>query len=134
MYDPDFKIDLILDPVAKGRPRVCRNGRAYTPEKTRRAEEAMRWQIGLAMKDRAVPMFGGPLAVEVELRFARPKSVKRAHHTVKPDIDNAVKLIGDAGNGLIWSDDSQIVQLSARKVYCDRGMIKLWVWRLDASP
>jgi Holliday junction resolvase RusA-like endonuclease len=128
MYEPDFKIELMVDPVAKGRPRVCKTGRAYTPEKTRRAEDTMRWLIASALQGRTVPMFTGALHVEMEFSFQRPKSVKRASHTVKPDLDNLAKLAGDAGNGLIWNDDSQIENLRVQKFYGDRGLVRIRVW------
>ena len=36
---------------------------------------------------------------------------------VKPDVSNLVKFYEDCMNGLIYIDDAQIVELSARKVY-----------------
>lgn len=127
MYEPDFKLEMHIDPVAKGRPRVCRNGRAFTPEKTRRAEDMIRWLVGQALQGRTVPLFEGPLHVEMEFSFQRPKSVKRMSHTVKPDLDNLVKMM-DACNGLIWRDDAQIECLRAQKYYSDRGLIRIRVW------
>ena len=41
----------------------------------------------------------------------------------KPDLDNMVKAVGDAMNGIAYSDDSQIVSLKARKVYALVGCI-----------
>jgi len=40
-------------------------------------------------------------------------------HTNKPDVDNLVKAIKDALNGLVWHDDSQIVYLFAKKEYSE---------------
>jgi len=39
-------------------------------------------------------------------------------HTKKPDLDNMVKFVKDCLNGEVWHDDSQVVNLSARKQYC----------------
>jgi len=36
---------------------------------------------------------------------------------VRCDIDNLVKLFNDSLNGIVWKDDSQIVELRARKSY-----------------
>ena len=70
-----------------------------------------------------------PLTVDV--RFYRPiqKSISKIERqrrltgqswpTVKPDVDNYVKAILDALNGVAFKDDSQIVVLYARKIYSD---------------
>ena len=39
--------------------------------------------------------------------------------TTKPDIDNLSKGIMDALNGVIWKDDSQVVELLLSKIYDD---------------
>ena len=62
----------------------------------------------------------GPIAVTMWLYLERPKSVKRAHPSVKPDIDKLARAVLDAGtNGGAWDDDSQVIELSARKLYAD---------------
>ena len=38
-------------------------------------------------------------------------------HTIKPDIDNLLKFVMDAGNGVLWNDDRQIHQVQMKKVY-----------------
>jgi Holliday junction resolvase RusA-like endonuclease len=47
--------------------------------------------------------------------------------TGKPDIDNLIKTIGDALNGIMWRDDSQIVMLQARKFYATEPFTVLTV-------
>lgn len=47
--------------------------------------------------------------------------------TARPDIDNLVKAVTDALNGILWKDDSQIVSLSAEKRYGESGRITLLV-------
>jgi len=52
--------------------------------------------------------------------FERPKSIKpkkRPYMIVKPDLDNLVKMVADACNGLLWLDDSQIIDLRCYKFY-----------------
>lgn len=61
------------------------------------------------------------MALDVEFVLARPKSVKRAHPTTKPDLDNFLKLLEDAGNGYIWHDDSQITVVRMSKRYTVSG-------------
>lgn len=67
-----------------------------------------------------LPMAGKGVAVELVLDFSfvLPKSVKfRPFHTVKPDIDKLQRAILDAGTGILWHDDNQVVQVFVRKGY-----------------
>jgi Holliday junction resolvase RusA-like endonuclease len=84
------------NPVAKGRPRCGKQG-AYTPQKTRDAEELIGW----CWKDvhGANPVSG---LVRVYLTFVEGPG-QRAQ-----DIDNLTKLVLDALNGVAWEDDTQV--------------------------
>ena len=107
-------------PVAKGRPRFA-NGHAYTPERTVDAEV----RLGTAMRQEFAEPLDGPLMLTVEFWFARPKSWSKARraevignpHTGKPDLDNLVKTVKDAGNTILWHDDGQIFSVDAIKLY-----------------
>ena len=116
-------------PVAKGRARSARTkfGKTihYTPKKTKVYENEV-------CKYALLAMYGGK-AIEESVRLTVflympiPKSwslKKKALAlsgeilpTTKPDLDNMVKLIGDAMNGVVYKDDSQIVWVTARKFY-----------------
>lgn len=103
-----------IDPVAKGRPRISKRGWAYTPDKTRRYEQ----EIAIMAKQQFnEEPFTGALSATIRFFFARPKTVKRLSHTVKPDLDNLVKAVLDPLNGIIFKDDSQITGLHAYKAY-----------------
>lgn len=60
-----------------------------------------------------------PVTVRVEtfdsLPTSRPKSVESEADTFKPDIDNVIKLVLDALNGVAWSDDAQVTRVIAYK-------------------
>jgi Holliday junction resolvase RusA-like endonuclease len=87
-------------PVAKGRPRFCRNGHVHAHR------PSMRWEDSAAVQLRAAigtPMYDQPLKLEVTAYFQRPKRLmrkssptNRVHHTSKPDSDNILKAVGDA--------------------------------------
>lgn len=60
------------------------------------------------------------LAVTVWLYLPKPKTVKRDRPSVKPDIDKLCRAILDGlTDGGAWSDDAQVVELSAAKLYAD---------------
>jgi Holliday junction resolvase RusA-like endonuclease len=110
-------------PVAKGRPRMTRQGRAYTPAKTRAAEgKIIEYFLTLGVTPKI-----GPLDVSLFAIMPIPGSWSKAKQanalaglispTGKPDLDNICKLVLDAANGVLWTDDSQIVRLDLCKAY-----------------
>lgn len=91
-------------PVSKERPRKGKGGRMYTPAKTVAAEQQIEWLCKSAMKG-ARPLDG---PVEVNLAFVVPDRRVR-------DLDNMAKTVLDAMNKLAYTDDSQIIRLTAEK-------------------
>lgn len=66
----------------------------------------------------------GPIRLEIDFFLPRPQSVsqaKRAMPIVPPDLDKLVRAVGDGigQSGMIWGDDSQIVEILATKSYAD---------------
>jgi len=109
-----------IEPVGKGRPIVCRNGHAFTPTKTRNAEQEIR-AFFLDKYKNFVPLQGA-LEVWIEFVVIMPKSRKKDKHCItKPDLDNSVKLCFDALNKYAYNDDKQIVVLHAGKRYVTDG-------------
>lgn len=54
-----------------------------------------------------------PVRVELDFHFALKAG--RGHKATKPDLDNLVKLVLDACNGIAYVDDGQVVDVRARK-------------------
>ena len=50
--------------------------------------------------------------------------------TTKPDIDNYVKSVLDASNGMLYHDDNQIVELIARKLYAEEPRVEIRIEEL----
>jgi len=86
----------------------------------------------------------GPLKMQIEFFMPRPKNHfgtgKNASnlkdsapwwHTSRPDLDNMIKLVKDALDGVFYKDDSQICTLHAAKAYTTQaprvivGLVKL---------
>lgn len=111
-------------PTPKSRPRFTRNGRTYTPAKTRVAEQSILAAYIVAAGAR--PPHDGPVDVAITATFTPPATWPKWRtaraidgmwpHISKPDLDNLVKLL-DGLNGRAWVDDSQIVSITARKRY-----------------
>lgn len=68
-------------------------------------------------------VFIGPVVLTVTFRLPRPQSLPKRylHHTKKPDLDKLVRATNDALTGVLYTDDSQIVDLHARKCYVAIG-------------
>lgn len=112
----------------KGRPRATAIGghaRMYTPAKTVSMEAMVRDFGAGAMMGGA--LLDGPLHLSVLVSLERPQSwskrkrVENPIPTGKPDLDNVVKLIGDALNGVVWRDDSQVASLHISRQFVENG-------------
>jgi len=68
-----------------------------------------------------------PLRLEVKFVLKKPTSARRKYPSVRPDLDNYVKLLKDALSGYLWDDDGQIVELIAKKEYGEMPCIELEV-------
>ena len=119
-------------PIGQGRPRfsmVCGHAKAYDPEKSRNYKAYVRLLATQAMKDSGFTMIEGPCCLDIMAFFEVPKSKSKKFKerallglerpTKKPDIDNIVKALQDALNGLAYKDDSSIVFLSVAKCYSE---------------
>ena len=114
------KYTILGDPRPQGRPKFFRRGNfvgAYDPKQSRDYKQTLAAQ--LAAQSPEFIEQGKAVSIYVEFIFARPKSLpKRVEdHVKKPDLDNLIKALKDAAKGILWHDDSQVVQLSARKIY-----------------
>lgn len=102
-----------IEPIAKGRP-VFGKGFTYTPKRTRDAEKNLKILMRSQFKHKPLE---SSIKIEIVFFMKRPKICKRAYPSTRPDIDNLIKMVTDAGNEILWKDDNLIVQISARKEY-----------------
>lgn len=80
------------------------------------------WQQLVAEQAQTVAadgLFVGPVSLGVAFQLPRPQSLPKRilHHTKKPDLDKLVRALKDALKGVLYTDDSQVVVIYARKVY-----------------
>jgi len=116
---------------------MARGGFTYTPKRTRDAESEIAFQ---AKQEWVGDPLSGAVSIiatfNVRIPKSWPKKKKerlRGRFCVQKrgDLDNYVKLLADALNGIIWEDDSQIVEIFAAKVWSDEGSILLKVQEVD---
>ena len=117
------------DPIPKGRPRFARRGQfvqTYTDSKT------LEYETHVAMRARhaigSSEPLKGALSVFLYLRYAVPESYTKKRKEAcllglefpkRIDLDNVYKSITDAMNGIVYLDDSQIVEAHIKKVYAE---------------
>jgi len=111
-------------PKGKARARTLRNGITYTPKETVQYENLVKMYCKQAMSGAPID---GPVAILVEAGFPIPKSASQnrqkamcnhdVYPTVKPDLDNILKIICDSLNGIAWRDDAQVVISTVWKYY-----------------
>ena len=105
-----------MRPVAQPRHRIGKHG-AYIPKE--HAIHAYKEAIKLRSISLQEQPLQGALKVTITFSFNRSKSVKRKRPAVKPDIDNLVKAVLDACNGICYKDDAQVCEIYAKKQYGD---------------
>lgn len=118
----EFVVPIV--PIGKARARVTSRG-TFTPTKTRNAEAAIALIAKGAMRGRQIA--AGRVIAAVEAVMPIPASWSKAKRqdaissvirpTGRPDADNISKLVLDACNGIVYADDSQIVDLTVTKFY-----------------
>lgn len=74
-----------------------------------------------------------PVKMDVTFRLAKPASVskKRTYPVVRPDLDKCVRALADSLTGVMWQDDSQLVSLTAHKVYGDPEGVEVTVTMME---
>lgn len=102
-----------ISPVAASRPQVPRFGKPYYKGRYKQYRKEVSDWLASNWEGEAM---SGPLRAEVWFCVPKPKTSKLRYP--KPDIDNFIKAVFDALNGLMWEDDYQIVQVDAEKMWC----------------
>lgn len=113
----EFRITVPETPKSKGRPRLGRRGRVYTPVATHEAEQ----RIAEIWRSLEGPKFEGPVELEVDFYKGKSEIIVKVSNDIplsglRGDIDNYVKLVMDGLNGVAWDDDKQVVLVYAAKM------------------
>lgn len=135
-------------PQGKARARTFYNPRigrsqSITPQNTVLYENLIK-QCYLAAEnsDKSRWFNSEPLEIFIDVYYEIPKSTTKKvraeiekgklYPTKKPDADNIAKVICDALNKIAYKDDSQIVNLSVRKLYsADRPKVMVKIFKKE---
>ena len=118
-------------PIAKGRARSARmsSGKVihYTPKKTANYESlvaicglgAMGFKMAIDCACRMDLVLYMPIPKSWSLKKKKLAIDGKIYPTSKPDSSNVLKAIEDALNGIVYLDDSQIIEHSMKKIYSE---------------
>jgi Holliday junction resolvase RusA-like endonuclease len=119
-------------PMGKQRPKVF-NGHGVTPAKTVNYETLVK-ELYAVNKH---PMLNGYISVHIVAYYEIPKSTSNKQRQrmlnmevlpdKKPDLDNIAKIICDSLNGIAYSDDKQVICLTARKAYDEAPSVEVYL-------
>jgi Holliday junction resolvase RusA-like endonuclease len=111
--------------IIKGKPKYQKrhrhgNGRTWNPSSNDKKTIKLSAQSQINQKPYDIP-----LQVEITAYYPFLKSWSKKERAIsegapkitKPDADNIAKLYGDALNGVAWTDDNIITELTVRKLY-----------------
>lgn len=125
------------EPIGKGRPRFTAAGgrpRTYTPPRTQEYESRIASAFQRAGGEMAPRV---PLMVSIQvlkgIPNSAPKHVKAGMRDgyivpdTRPDLDNVIKAVLDALNGLAWRDDSQVTAIVAKEEYAEIPGVRITI-------
>lgn len=136
---PDCSFTLRGIPVPQGRPRFARSARGfvmtYDPAKSKAYKQAV--ALAASMEAPENP-FETPVRLSLRIFLPIPKSFSKKKHEEaasgtlrpqkKPDISNILKGVEDAMKGIVYTDDSQVVEYGiVGKWYSDEPRIEVKV-------
>ena len=99
-------------PIPKGRPRMTRRGRVYTPARTLESEDVIRMAY-------TGPKYEGN--VMLVCTFSKDgisinlQNITQNDSKLRGDLDNYIKLLMDGLNGVAWADDKQVTLIVGSK-------------------
>jgi Holliday junction resolvase RusA-like endonuclease len=82
----------------------------------------------------------GAIWLDIKAFYPIPKSVKKAdreqiaagkYKITKGDIDNVIKAISDALNGVAYTDDARIAKISGEKRYSEDARVEVTLYELN---
>jgi Holliday junction resolvase RusA-like endonuclease len=115
------RVEVVGVPVPQGSKRVF-HGRLVDVNDRKLKD----WRALVGGSVEQLGFFDGPVKVELNFYLPRPKGhygkkgllpSAPGRPAVKPDVDKLVRACLDAMTGMVFRDDSQVVTITARKLY-----------------
>lgn len=123
-----FRCTIPGPPQEQTRGRIVRiNGHGAIANTAKVANYRAFAKIYIAEAQGEIPPIDGPLWMRVWIFVAKPKSWprRRVHADTKPDVDNFCKLIMDCCEGIVYTNDSRVVEMDVRKYLGERPRVEI---------
>lgn len=118
-------VQVLGEPIPQGSMRAVARGRIISDNSRLKPwRDSVSWHVRDAMADG--PPLTGPLEVRATFVLPRPPSVPRRRWAPekRPDLDKLLRALLDAATaGGAWVDDSQVVAITASKVYATPALL-----------
>ena len=137
MFNNELRFTIDGDVQPQERPRFSRRGNfvnTYDPPKSAKYKK---YVSEVASKYKLDELIDSPIKLTIDVYIKIPKSYtkkvkqqienKELLHIKKPDVDNLAKGIKDGITGVIWKDDSLIVELIVTKHYSENPRAELLI-------
>lgn len=135
----EAKVVLELDRLTKQRPRTNFYTRSvYTPAQTKEREQ----KIGFEFKrqNREWVCADGPVSLFLSFEIKIPSKARKEERlkmlneeilpTIKPDVDNTLKLVMDALTGIAYKDDTQVTTCTVNKTYGETNKLYIIIRKI----
>lgn len=137
MFSNELRFTIDGDVQPQERPRFSRQGKyvnTYDPPKSAKYKK---YVSEVASNYKLDELIDSPIKLTIDIYIQIPKSYtkkvkqqienKELLHIKKPDIENLAKGIMDGITGIIWRDDSLVVELHLAKHYSDNPRAELLI-------
>ena len=136
---------------AQQRPRhrmvVTKNGQIFSQTYEQKQSRDFKASLHLLAQDAVQKKNGKPLegavCLVLTIGVAMPQSMSKKQRalvedgklfpTKKPDVDNMLKAVMDALNGVVYFDDKQVVSVTVRKYYTEMDGLVVNVWEVNSE-
>lgn len=139
MSRPSVSFRALGVPQPKGSTRAFMRPGMRFPVVTADNPKAKPWASTVRLMAQQSAPAGGPwsgaVALKVEFRLPRPKSLPKRiqQHVRKPDLDKLLRTVKDALKGVVYQDDSQVIDVTMRKIYHDAPGVMVEAWQVEPS-
>ena len=121
------------NPIPQQRPRMTKSGTVYNPQAQEKKVIAALFRSQMSRKGYLIA-HDGHITVELMSYMPKPSSLSQKRlkceflpHTIKPDVDNIAKFYLDCMNGVVFRDDSQVISLTSKKIYCNKPRVQIFL-------
>lgn len=123
-------------PIPQGSKNAFKTGNRVVLVEASKGLKPWRSVVALSAKlemlnQENVELIEGAVRVDLIFNFIPGKTVKRKWMTTKPDADKLTRAIFDALTGVVWKDDSQVVEFKVRKVYALMDSVQVTVTEMQ---